>query len=471
MAISIRTWPARLVARPWLLAFVPINAATAGFGVVLPLLILIPLHGNWADVALAATLFNSAVILSSVAWGHLADRYHGRRLFLVLNYGGYAVLYLGLTQVGSLPLLYAIYTVIGFLAPAGASASNLLILEKFPETERATAYASFQEMSMIGSVAGLLIGYFWTAANDALLTLLYVLAALAAVSAIALWGAIREAKRRLSTASVAKHPESLVSRLRISASFRIAIPFFPRRPRLGPAPLRRLRTWLSEEMHHELPLVMGGIFLFNLASNLFNISYTPYLYSVGLSISAIFLVNFGNNFAQVLVYPVSGRLANRFGPDGLVRWSTYLRSLGYLATAGFTFVVLAHGDAFSANLIAFSVLGAAIAVYTVASSLILFRGLEGRDAGGLLGVNSALGGGAAVLGAALSGVLAVYGSYRLVFLVAAGSLLASIPIWTAAGVAYRRRKHAAQSLVIGAAEPGLERTPPRSEPGPSAKPH
>jgi len=465
MAISVRTWPGRLVARPWLLAFAPINAATAGFGVVLPLLILIPLRGSWADVAVAATLFNAAVILSSVVWGHLADRYPGRRLFLVLNYGGYAALYLGLTHVGSLPLLYGIYAAIGLLAPAGASASNLLILEKFSEAERATAFASFQEMSMIGSVAGLLIGYFWTAANDALLPLLYVLAALAAASAVALWASIREAPRALTTASVATHPESLVSRLRISASFRISIPFFPKRPTLGPAPLRRFRTWVREEMGHELPLVMGGIFLFNLASNLFNISYTPYLYSIGLGVAAIFLVNFGNNFAQVLVYPVSGHLARRFGPDGLVRWSTYVRSLGYLATAGFTFVVLARGAAFTANLLAFSVLGAAIAIYTTASSLILFRGLAGRDAGGLLGVNSSLGGAAAVLGAALSGVLAVYGSYRLVFFVAAGALLASIPLWTAAGVAFRRRRRLGLPAPAGAA------APPRAEPAPAAKPH
>jgi MFS family permease len=71
----------------------------------------------------------------------------------------------------------------------------------------------------------------------------------------------------------------------------------------------------------------------------------------------------------------------------------------------------------------------------------LFRGLEGRDAGSLLGVNSALGGAAAVAGAGLAAVLAEFGSFRLVFLVSAGALLASLPIWTAASVAYQRRKH------------------------------
>jgi len=399
MATSLRGWAGRLVARPWLLGFVPINAATSGFGVVLPLLILIPLHGTWADVAVAATLFNTAVILSSVVWGHLSDRYPLRRAFLVVNFAGYAVLYSLLADVRSLPALYLIYTVIGFIAPAGASASNLLILEKFSETDRANAYASFQEMSIIGSLLGLLIGFFWTLHGDALLTLLYVLAGLALASAFAAWFGVSEAKRTLTTLHVAKHEASLVSRIRESVAYRIPIPFFPKRPRPTRSGLSRFRQWAREELHHELPLILAASFLFNLSANLYNISYTPYLYSAGLAASAIFLVNLSNSFTQSLVFPLTGTLSNRIGPDRLVQRATYLRSLGYLATAGFTFVIFTHPAAFEANVIVFGILGGAIAVYTTASSLMLFRSLAGRDAGSLLGVNSALGGVAAIAGA------------------------------------------------------------------------
>ncbi len=458
MAFALRTWPSRLLTRPWLLAFVPINAATAGFGVVLPLLILITLRGSWADVAVAATLFNSAVILSSVAWGHLSDVYRRRRLFLVINYGGYAGLYVLLTHVWSLDYLYAIYTIIGFLSPAGASASNLLILEKFTESERPNAYASFQEMSIIGSVLGLVIGFFWTLANDTLLTLLYVLGALALVSAIAIWYGIREPKRTMTTASVARHPESAFSRIRTLAAFRMPIPFFPRRPRLAPHPLRRLRAWARAELHHELPLILIASFLFNLAANLFNISYTPFLYSAGLSAASIFLVNLSNNSAQTVIFPFTGGLSNRLGPDRLVHWATYLRSVGYLATAAFTLVVITRAGEYSANLAIYALLGGAVAVYTTASSLMLFRGLVGRDAGSILGVNSALGGIAAVLGAGLSGILSVYGSYRLVFLVAGGALLVSLPLWTAASVAYSRRRLAVPEVSV------------ESPPAPSGRP-
>ncbi len=454
MAFGVRTWPRKLVARPWLLGFAPINAATAGFGVVLPLLILTTLHGNWSDVAVAATLFNGAVILSSIAWGHLTDRIPHRRGFLLVNYAGFAVLYLVLTQVTTLPTLYAIYAVVGALAPAGANAGNLLILEQFSAEERPTAFASFQEMSMVGSIAGLLIGYFWTLANDALVSLLFVLAGLALASGLALWFGIRESTRTVSSSKIAHHPESLLSRVRTIASFRIAIPFFPHRPRPSRASLRRFRQWAREELRHELPLILAAGFLFNLAANLFNISYTPYLVSAGLATASIFLVNFANNFAQTLVFPFTGGLARRIGSDKLVHRATYARCIGYLASAGLTFAVVARSTALDVNLVVYAVLGGAIAIYTTASSLFLFRGLEGRDAGSLLGLNSALGGVAAVLGAGLSGILAVYGSFRLVFLVSGGILLVSLPLWTAATVAYqRRRRDAPEPVVVTTARP------------------
>jgi MFS family permease len=430
----------RLLARPWLLTFVPINAATSGFGVALPLLILITLRAAWAQVALAATVFNIAVILASMLWGYLADRYPTRRRFLVFSYLGIAALYLASSLVHSFSNLLLLYAVVGVLSPAGVSASNLLILEQFAERDRATAFGSFQEMSIIGSLAGLLVGYVWLATHHPLQPLLFVLAGLAAASVVAVQVGIKDSVVRAKTIHVARHPESLASRIRHLAPLHISVPFFPKRPSLKPGSVRRFRTWLRQEVHHELPLILAASLLFNLSSNLFNISYTPYLYSIGISAASIFLVNFSNNLAQGIAFPVSGTLSDRMGIDRLVQRSTYVRSLGYLAVAGFTFVpFLSGGAAFGSNAIAYGVLGGAIAFYSTSSSLILFRALEGRDAGTLLGLNSALGGIAAVGGAGLSGILALFGSYRWTFLVSAGALLASLPLWSAAHLASSRR--------------------------------
>lgn len=440
MASSVGAPPNRLLARPWLLAFVPINAATSGFGVALPLLILLPLAGSWSDVALAASLFNGAVILSSIFWGWVSDRYPSRRRLLLLNYAGFAAIYAVLGLVSSLPVLFVLYALVGVLAPAGSNAANLLILEQFPEEARANAYASLQEMSILGSMAGLLVCYFWLLSGRPLGPLLYVLAILALSSVIAVYLGIRESGSRVPVAAVARNSESLTARLHQTA-LRVVIPFFPARPQLTVAAWRRFRGWLREEMHHELPLILLATILFNLSANLFNISYVPYLAGgIGLGASSIFLVNFANSLAQGVSFPSSGTLTSRVGADRVVQRASYVRSLGYLAVAGFTFAPFALTTAFGVNAIAFAVLGAAIAFYTTSSSMILFRALQGRDAGRLLGLSSALGGMAAVAGAVLSGVLSLIGSYRLTFLVAAGALLVSLPLWSAAQVANARRR-------------------------------
>ncbi|HEV2165437.1 MAG TPA: MFS transporter, partial [Thermoplasmata archaeon] len=275
MGLSVATRPNRLVARPWLVAFVPINAATSGFGVALPLLILISLHGVWTDVALAAALFNSSVIIASMAWGWVADHYPTRRRLLLLNYIGFGIVYLLLAGIHShaqLPLLFALYIIVGFLAPAGTSASNLLILEKFPAWERPGAYASFQLMSIVGGIAGLLAGVLWLDANLALPPFLYVIAALSFASVLAVWIGVHDASRSKTTARVAEHADSLGSRLRHVVPWHIAFPFFPYRPDFSRAGWNRLRRWIREELHHELPLILAASFLFNLTSNLFNIS-------------------------------------------------------------------------------------------------------------------------------------------------------------------------------------------------------
>jgi MFS family permease len=435
-----KTWPTRLLARRWLIAFAPINAATSGFGVALPLLILTTLHGAWTEVAVAASLFNAAVIGASFFWGWVSDHYPSRRNLLLLNYVGFAVLYALLAEVRNVDLLYVIYVGIGLLSPAGASASNLLILEQFGSRERATGYASLQEMSILGAMGGLLGGYFWLLAKLPLAPLFYLLAALALLSGLAVFVGIRESAVPHPVITVARHPDSLASRIIQSAAFKLSFPFFPRRPSLGRGAFGRFRRWVREEVHHELPLIFAAMFLFNLSSNLFNISYTPYLYTLGIGTASIFLVNFANNFAQGFAFPASGNLSGRLGPDVLVQRSTYVRSLGYLAVAGFTFVPFLGGAGFGLNAIAFGVLGGAIALYSTGSSMILFRSLEHRDAGSLLGLNSALGGLAAVAGAALSGVLAVTGSFRLTFLVSAGALLVSLPLWTAVHVAAVRSR-------------------------------
>lgn len=447
-------WARRLLFRRWLLLFVPVNAATSGFGVVLPLLILLRLGGTILDIATAGVLFNASVILASLLWGRLSDRIPNRRAFLVLNYGTYAVAFLAIGFLPSLPLLFAAYTAIGLLTPAGSNAANLLFLEKFTEEERPAAFGSFQEMSIVGGTAGVLLGFAWLAIGGGLLTLLYLFAALAALSGAMTLLVIERPTVRVTTRQVARDAASLAARIRVGA-WRIAIPFFLGRHRITRGAAARFRLWVVEELHHELPLILGAGFLFSFSASLFNTSYTPYLTSVGVGGAAIFLVNAGNNAAQGVAFPISGDLTNREGADRLVSQGTYIRAVAYLGLAMLATTTVAAGTEFDLNLVLFGLAGGAIALYSTSSSLLLFRSLHRRDAGTTLGLSSALGGIASMIGASASGVVTVIAGYRFTFLIAMLSLLASLPLWTAAGVAYHRRRAALPPKLEGnAAAPG-----------------
>jgi MFS family permease len=434
-----RRW-ASILARPWLVAFLPINAATAAFGLSLQLLIL-GAHGSVIQWALAATVFNGALIVSSVIWGYLSDRYPLRRRFLLINYLGFAAIYASLFFLTSFNELILLYTLVGVLTPAGVSASNLLVLEQFSEGERPTAYASFQEISILGSILGGLVGFFWLEANEMLRPLLFVLAGFALASAIIVWFGVKDSPRPLRPSDSAHDASGLLSRLRHSVALRSTVPFFPPFPQFQPGVVHRAWRRVREEARHEIPLIFAASLLFSLSANLFNVSYTFYLATVGVSFAGIFLVNVSNSVAQAIFFPLSGSLSKRGGSDRLVRVSSLLRGIGYLIVVAFTFDRFFAGPfAFEANVLVYAILGAAIALYSTASSLVLFRTLHERDAGSLLGLSSALGGVAAISGAFLSGVLSYYGSYRLTFLVAAVGLLASLPLWASADAAYIRRR-------------------------------
>jgi MFS family permease len=436
---SRRGFGSSIVARPWLLVFLPVNAASSAFSVALPLLILFTLHAGVLQVSLAATFYSMALVPASLLWGAICDRWKVRAPLLLLNSVAFAAVFVVLAALPSLAVLLAVYTLYGFIAPSSAAASNLLILERFSADERPTAYASFSELSILGGVSGILIGFAWTArfgGGSGLLGLLYIAAALSAASAVGVALFVRDAPRKHSRLSLLHLPEALAARLH---SF---IPFFPHLPARPFLP--RAARWLREEATHEVPLMLVGGFLFNLGSNLFNTSYTPYLASsaVGIGTSGIFLVNLSNNAAQAVVYPSSGRASQGGAAGSVVGISLWARGAGYGLVALFAFVPLAiwaGSSGLVTNLIVFAVVGMSYAYFSTSSSLLLFRSFEGRSAGSLLGANSAIAGVAAVLGAAGSGVVSHLLGFGATFLLAAIGMAAAVPVWAASGRAYRRR--------------------------------
>jgi MFS family permease len=425
-----------ILAKPWLLLFLPVNAALAGFTVILPLIILYTYNSNVVAVALAQTLYGIFLIPGSIIWGHVCDRMKSRVALLLFNYLVIAGVFLSIAEVRGLNELLFIYSVFGLLAPAGAAPSSLLIMEHFSPSDRPAAFASFSEVNMIGSCVGILIGFFWISYASADLPGFLVIAAILAVaSAVLLVILAPERRERLEGKHLIHHAEGLVSRMHLHYLF------FPRLP--SRRSFSGAWKWFKQEAKHEVPLILGAAFLFNFSTNLFNTSYTPYMEVLGLGAGGIFLVNLSNYVGQVFSLPLSARTSEGAGAGRTVVGSTWTRVVGYggvMLMSLFPVAIWeAHGAGMGANLAFYGLLGIAVAFYGTSSSLLLFRSLEGRNKGTYLGFNSALGGLAAVLGSAFSGVITITLGFSATFFIAMLAMASAVPIWMLATRAMERK--------------------------------
>jgi MFS family permease len=427
-----------ILAKPWLMLFLPVNAALAGFTVILPVLILFTYHADIIAVSLAMTLYSLLLIPGAIIWGHICDSTGSRVSLLLFNYLGITAIFLSMTFVRGLNELLIFYAIFGLIAPAGAAPSNLLIMERFSPSDRPAAYASFSEVSMVGSVVGILVGLLWvTTYSDNLLGFLYLTSIMAVISAGMLLVMLPEGKERFTRTTIVHQPESLISRLHIR------YPFFlhPHVPSKGG--MERFRKWLREEATHEVPLILAAGFLFNFSTNMFNTSYVPYLEVMGLGASGIFIVNLANNGCQMFCLPITARASEGAGAERTVVVATWGRVAGYMGVMVMSLFPLAtiwsHGEILGSNLAMYGLLGVAVAFYGTASSLLLFRSLEGRSKGTYIGFNSALGGLAAVVGSAFSGLVTYKLGYTPTFAVSMILMACAVPIWVMAGRAMRRK--------------------------------
>jgi MFS family permease len=427
-----------ILAKPWLLLFLPVNAALAGFTVIMPVLILFTYHADIIAVSLAMTLYSLLLIPGSIIWGHVCDRTGSRVSLLLFNYVGMTLIFLSMALVTGLSELLVFYALFGLIAPASAAPSNLLVMEHFSPSDRPAAFASFSEMSMIGSVLGILVGLAWvTSFSDDLLGFLYLTSLMAIISAVMLVILLPERHEHLNRTTIAHQPESLVSRLHVRYPFFLHY-HFPSRSGLA-----RFRKWLREEATHEVPLILAAAFLFNFSTNMFNTSYVPYLEVMGLGASGIFLVNLANNGCQMICLPFTARTSVGVGAERTVVAATWSRVGGYLGVmmmSLFPLVALwSHGIILGANLAMYGLLGVGVAFYGTASSLLLFRSLEGKNKGTYIGFNSALGGLAAVVGSAVSGVVTYKLGFTPTFGLSMLLMACAVPLWMMAGRAMRKK--------------------------------
>jgi MFS family permease len=400
----------------WIKSVVPISIATGPVGTLVVLLIL-SLHGTILDVGFAVTLFNAVSIPGAIFWGFATDRFHRRKLIIIVSYiatGLILLMFLFATSLYSVTLLYGLFS---FITTAVTTPLNLLIMETSPKQKWSTAFAWFSMLSSIGTTAGLVLGAFWS--SYFLLSYLVIpLAILSMVSAGLSVFMIKEPSVVFERQMIIHSMQSFLQRLE-----RIPVIFF-RIPTLSD--FKRVFRSLKYDLTRHTPVLYFSIFMFYVASGLFNTSVVASMDVKQISSLAIFSVITIVNIVQIVSFKYAGVYAQKTALCSASIYGLTLRSIGY-ALLGVSFYFVS-GIWYAVPAVVFYSLagGFAFSIYYTASNTMVFNTLGGNSNGSSLGVYSALVGIATMAGALLSGFSSYYLSFGVTFLVASGCLVFSI---------------------------------------------
>jgi MFS family permease len=396
----------------WVDAILPFNIALGPVGTLIQLLIL-NLNGTVIDVALAVTAFNAVGVPAAMFWGFVTDRFYRRKPMIVASYlMATAILVSFLfANVGYIVLI--LYAIFSFATSASTTPLNLLIMETERKQKWATAFAKFSMVTSIGQTAGLILGVIW----GFFLSVKYLvipLAILSSISAILSVLMIKEPNVLFERQAIAMNKPTFFHRI-------LAVPFFFLRvPRLND--FKRVFRNIKCELTRQVPVLYFSIFMFYLASGIFNTSLIPSLSANNVSIFLIFFVTTVAMIVQIISFRYAGAYIEKKSLVKAAQGGLAFRSLAY-GLIGISLYIVT-GVWFLVPVLILYPLAAGIAysVYYTSSNTMVFNTLAGGRQGHSLGVYSALVGAATLLGSLISGFTSFFLGFSTTFILAAGCL-------------------------------------------------
>ncbi len=397
----------------WFYSQLPVDIATGPVGTLIALYIL-ELHGTVIDVGLATTLYSAVSIPAAILWGYVTDRFQSRKTILVLSSVAVSANLVLLPLVKSISGAALVYALFSLVSSASATPANLLIMETQRKSHWASAFAKFSMISSIGTTLGLVLGVAW---SDFLPVSQFALplSVLSLVSAVLSVIMIKEPAFPFEREFIVLQKRSLQQRL-------LAIPLiFLRIPNL--VDFKGVFKGLRSTLTRQLPLLYLSIFVFYLASGLFNTSFVPSLRAAGLSASEVFLLSMLAMVAQTASFYFAGPYVEKRDLRKAAVAGLLIRCACYAGIGAL--VGLTRGLSYLGGTVVLYPMagGLAFAIYYTSSNTMIFNTLGAKNQGSRLGVYSALVGVATMIGSLVSGYVSFYFGFASTFVLAAGCLV------------------------------------------------
>jgi MFS family permease len=263
-------------------------------------------------VGLMIALANFVAVPFSFFWGYLCDKTRRYRIYILLSFSAMTILLYVFSLTRDITILIALYTVIAVFHVAHEAPKNVLISEHYSRAEWERSFASYEALTELGGLAGLLLGFLLSAYGFGSTFLILLCSLLNLIAFVA-------------SVFLVKDP-LLVFERRLVAIER-AVDFAHRGLSFVSKVLNGMRV--KEGLRTEnVSIFCAGLLLFSLATSML-FTPLPVFFSsrLGVSQSLVFCVFVFNSFGSFLGYELAGRRGQQLNGIGVVEKANLVRGV------------------------------------------------------------------------------------------------------------------------------------------------
>ena len=395
----------------------PAQITAQGLSTVIPLYVIF-LGGNISEVAIISALQNGAIAIGSLAWGKIIDRFHTKRLILVISFLFVLLCSLGMYFTNSIYILYGLATILGFFMVARSPVTQLLVMESVQKNLWSWLFARTSIISTLGMLVAMAIGTVGSFYFD--LRPYFLICAASSGVAIVLSTAVKGENIHLERSSIAYSLHGL--RYSISNYHFI----FPKT--LEAYDFRHITAIFKGRISHEIGIFYLASFFFYFGSNIYFTAWTPFLKHLNFSNSDVFLNYMIQMVTMLLVFFIAPKIISKLGEERSTMLAYIPRILAVMIPAvASVFMVGSLG--FPVTIVSSCLMVIAFSIFSTSSSVIFFKSIPQGFEGKYLGVNSAVTGVGIFAGSLVTGELTKFSGYSTMFLFASAILVVSLVLF------------------------------------------
>jgi MFS family permease len=296
----------------WFLGFLFHEMAFGLLSIFLPLYVVNALGGSLTDVGIMIAVANFAAVPFSFFWGYLCDKTRRYRLFILISFAGMSVMFYVFSLTSSIWLLILLYGLISVFHVAHEAPKNVLISEYYSRAEWEQSFASYEALTEVGWLVGLVLGFVFSGVGLASVWFILFVSLLNLVAFVLSLVLIRD--------PLFIFERRLVSMERVfdfaHRGFAVASHAFEG---------AKIRENLKSE---SVALFCVGLLVFSFATSML---FTPlpvfFSKDLGLAQSVVFVVFIFNTVGTTLGYVLAGGRAEVLDERGVVRRANLVRAV------------------------------------------------------------------------------------------------------------------------------------------------